>query len=150
MIPFLELLIAQAQSLTKVSGQPSSSQAIDLNTNKFYGTTGNPIVKKITKEGTSLTSGYDLYDACEVRYWKVFRMGDRIQRFATRHQMNQTIDTSAPLDNVNQMLTQFNGILRYSNGKYELDLKTKAKELDDFHPLEKIALINYWRHKNNR
>ena len=126
--------------LSKVSGNPSSAQAIDLNTNKFYGTTGNPVVKKISQEGTSLTSGYDLYDACEVRYWKYLGWEDRTQRFATRHQMNQTIDTSAPLfDNVNQMLTQFNGILRYSNGKYELDLKTKAKPLEEFHPLEKIT-----------
>ena len=127
-------------SLSKVSGNPSSALAIDLNTNKIYGTTGNPIVKKISQEGTSLTSGYDLYDACEVRYWKYLGWEDRTQRFATRHQMNQTIDTSAPLfDNVNQMLTQFNGILRYSNGKYELDLKTKAKPLGEFHPLEKIT-----------
>ena len=110
-----------------------------------FGTTGNPIVKKVTHnevvggklQGINLISGYSMYDACEVKYWKYLGWEDRTQRFATRHQMNQTIDTSAPLfDNVNQMLTQFNGILRYSNGRYELDIKTKAPPT--FAPLEKI------------
>ena len=65
--------------------------------------------------------------------------------------MNQTIDTSAPLfDNVNQMLTQFNGILRYSNGKYQLDIKTKGKDVSQFHPLEKITTDKIIRYKNNR
>ena len=125
-------------ALQKVSGNPLSAQFIDLDTALHYGNTGNPIVKKTTST-RSLGSGYDLYDACEVKYWKYIGWEDRTQRFATRHQMNQTIDTSAPLfDNVNQMLTQFNGILRYSNGKYQLDIKTKAKDLTEFHGLEKI------------
>ena len=112
--------------LTKVSGASNSDQFIHLNTDQYAGSTGNPIVKKLVGDGR-IASGYDLYDSCEVRYWKYLGWEERTQRHATRHQMNQTIDTSAPLfDNVNQMLTQFNGILRYSNGKYELDLKTKA------------------------
>ena len=45
----------------------------------------------------------------------------------TRHQTNAVIRTETPLfDNVNSMLEHFNGILRYSNGKYELGLKTAA------------------------
>ena len=127
-----------AIALEKVSGNPTSAQFLDLDTELHYGNTGNPIVKKTTST-RSLGSGYDLYDACEVKYWKYIGWEDRTQRFATRHQMNQTIDTSAPLfDNVNQMLTQFNGILRYSNGKYQLDIKTKAKDISEFHGLEKI------------
>ena len=112
--------------LTKVSGASNSDTELHLDTEQHSGSTGNPIVKKLLGDGR-IASGYDLYDSCDVRYWKYLGWEERTQRHATRHQMNQTIDTSAPLfDNVNQMLTQFNGILRYSNGKYELDLKTKA------------------------
>jgi len=114
--------------LTKVSGasNTNSDTELHLDTEVHSGGTGNPIVKKLVGDGR-IASGYDLYDSCDVRYWKYLGWEERTQRHATRHQLNQTLDTSAPLfDNVNQMLTQFNGILRYSNGKYELDLKTKA------------------------
>ena len=114
--------------LTKVVGasNTNSDPYLHLDTEVHSGGTGNPIVKKLVGDGR-IASGYDLYDSCDVRYWKYLGWEERTQRHATRHQLNQTLDTSAPLfDNVNQMLTQFNGILRYSNGKYELDLKTKA------------------------
>ena len=41
--------------------------------------------------------------------------------------MNQTVATANPIfDNVNLMLKQFNGILRYSNGKYQLDVRGQS------------------------
>ena len=41
--------------------------------------------------------------------------------------MNQVVATSNPVfDNINLMLKQFNGVLRYSNGLYALDIKGKT------------------------
>ena len=46
------------------------------------------------------------------------------QRHVTRHQLNTVIDTSRPVfQNVNDLLNQFNGILRYAAGKYSLAIK---------------------------
>jgi hypothetical protein len=48
------------------------------------------------------------------------------QRYATKDQCNIVLDTSVPLsDNVNGMLEHFNGILRYTAGKYYLDIETQ-------------------------
>lgn len=87
---------------------------------------GNPIVRSY---GTSLfdRSGYSLYDADEVKYWRYLGWDSPDQRWVTRHQMNQMIRTEEPIfENVNNMLDQFNGILRYSNGQYELEIKGKT------------------------
>ena len=48
------------------------------------------------------------------------------QRWATRHQTNFIIDTSASVfSNVNEILSHFNGILSYENGKYTLGVETQ-------------------------
>jgi len=113
-----------------VAGQDTLS----LNAGKVSGTItaallgdkGNPVVKAYRSDGTWNDSGYSLYEASDVRYWKYVGWPTDVQRNVTRHQMNQRIDTANPVfDNVNKMLSQFNGILRYGNGKYSLDIKSK-------------------------
>jgi hypothetical protein len=99
---------------------------------------GNPIVKKYDSSSLSFNaSGYSLYDSNDVKYWRYLGWDDSSQRNVTRHQMNQVIDTKQPIfDNINKMLFQFNGILRYAVGKYELDIKAKKAVLVD---AEKIS-----------
>jgi len=99
---------------------------------------GNPLVKKYSPSSLNfVASGYSLYDSDDVKYWRYIGWDDSAQRNVTRHQMNQVISTKAPLfDNINKMLQQFNGILRYSVGKYELDIKSKKPVLVD---AEKIS-----------
>jgi hypothetical protein len=71
--------------------------------------------------------GYSLHDCDDVLYWKYLGWEEQEQHWVTRHQTNQVVNTSTPIfDNINSMLKQFNGILRYSNGKYALDVKTGA------------------------
>ena len=111
------------------------SSASDFQHKTFYAANGNPLVKRIEENSGAyrFVSGYSLYDSDDVKYWKYLGWESWDQRWVTRHQMNITIDTSQKLfDNVNSLLQQFNGILRYSNGKYFLDLKVKAKPLIQF------------------
>jgi hypothetical protein len=115
-------------NLRKVGSNPAVDIAIDtgLATN-----IGNPFVKKV--ENGNVISGYSLYDSDDVKYWKYVGWDTPDQRFVTRHQTNMTVDTSQSLfDNVNSMLRQFNGILRFANGTYFLDQKVKAKPITDF------------------
>ena len=121
--------IITAQNLTKV-GASSTVLALNLNsTNAGSSANGNPIVKSATSAPTPRgvtfnASGYTLYDSDDVKYWKYIGWDSNAQRNVTRHQMNQVISTSNPVfDNINLMLKQFNGILRFSNGLYALDIK---------------------------
>ena len=85
----------------------------------------NPIVKEWTGGGSYEKSGYNLYDSDDVKYWRYMGWQEHDQREVTRHQTNSLIRTDTPVfDNVNSILEHFNGILRYSNGKYELDVET--------------------------
>jgi len=113
-------------SIGRVSGTGPSTLAISI-TDGFT-SSGNPIVKSFTSAAEGFNSpGYSLYDSDDVKYWKYLGWDDQSQRFVTRHQTNQIIDTSVPLfDNINSMLKQFNGILRYSGGKYELAIKSAS------------------------
>ena len=110
-------------SLTKVGGGSLSVSITD-----GYTSSGNPIVKSYTNATEGFNSpGYSLYDSDDVKYWKYLGWDEPEQRYATRHQMNQVINTSTPIfDNINSMLEQFNGILRYSAGKYSLDVETAS------------------------
>ncbi len=87
---------------------------------------GNPIVSKIS--GNSWAgNGYSLYDSDDIKYWKYLGWDNKLQRNVTRHQVNQTVATSKSLfENVNAMLSQFNGVLRYDSGKYRLAVKKQA------------------------
>ena len=90
----------------------------------------NPIVKGYNGGGYS-KSGYSLYDCDDVKYWRYLGWQEPNQREVTRHQTNCLIRTDTPLfDNVNSMLKHFNGILRYSVGKYELDVESTAPVID--------------------
>jgi hypothetical protein len=114
------------------------SGTLDLDFNRFvvdgspvYGgrftSDGDPLVKTY-KSATSYTSGYSLYDADDVKYWRYLGWDAQNQRHVTRHQTNVVLDTSKSVfSNINSMLNHFNGILRYSNGKYSLDVKRKAQ-----------------------
>ena len=126
-------------SLTKVSGDGSPT-TIALDVTTFKAGNNNPVVKKYTTNfNTYSGSGYSLYDADDIKYWKYIGWDDNTQRHATRHQMNQSINTSQPLfTNVNKMLDQFNGMLRYSLGKYQLKIKAKAPAPSTFDVIEDI------------
>jgi len=110
-------------ALAKVSGYTSSPASLSLT---LGGTTamtpeGNPIVRKFSE--SSYLSGYSLYDCDEVKYWKYLGWESQNQRHVTRHQTNAVINTNTSVfDNINSMLAQFNGMLRYSGGLYSLEI----------------------------
>src|SRR6056300_1102380 len=113
-------------SLSKVGGG-----SLPISITDGYTSSGNPIVKKYTSSSEGFNSpGYSLYDSDDVKYWKYVGWDEPEQRYVTRHQLNQVITTSTPVfDNINSMLIQFNGILRYSNGKYVLGVEQAAPSL---------------------
>ena len=112
-------------SLARLQGSGASSLVLDVNsTNRAYD--GNPVIKN-TKSIDSFGSGYNLYDCGDVKYWRYLGWEAKNQRHVTRHQTNAVINTASSLfENVNSMLGHFNGILRYSNGKYSLGVKKAA------------------------
>lgn len=84
---------------------------------KYY----NPI--RSLKNGQPI-SGYSLYDCDDIDYWRLSGWDDHAQRFVTKHQTNLILDTSVPLfENINGLLDHFGGILRYTAGKYSLDVE---------------------------
>lgn len=89
---------------------------------------GNPV--RATKDGTPI-SGYSLYDCDEINYWRYLGWDEFNQRYVTRHQTNVAIDTSIPLfDNINSLLEHFGGILRYTGGKWFLDVEDAEGLID--------------------
>ena len=121
--------LVTSQNLTKV-GAPSTVLALNLsNTDRGSSANGNPIVKSFTLDSFN-ASGYALYDSDDVKYWKYIGWDSNAQRNVTRHQMNQVVSTSNPVfDNINLMLKQFNGVLRFSNGLYALDIKGQTPSI---------------------
>ena len=121
--------LVTSQNLTKV-GSSSTILALNLSdTNRGSSANGNPIVKSFTLD-TFNASGYALYDSDDVKYWKYIGWDSNAQRNVTRHQMNQVVSTSNPVfDNINLMLKQFNGVLRFSNGLYALDIKGQTPSI---------------------
>ena len=90
-------------------------------------TSGNPV--QSLKDGQKI-SGYSIYDCDEINYWKASGWDEHAQRYATKNQCNINIDTSVPLfDNINGLLEHFNGILRYTAGKYYLDMEELADDI---------------------
>ena len=94
---------------------------------------GNILVRAFSGTyGQQYTSGYSLYDSDDVKYWRYVGWDSQDQRQVTRHQTNMVIQTSAPIfDNINSMLSHFNGILRHSNGKYELSVAAASSTFDE-------------------
>ena len=87
---------------------------------------GNPFIKSWSGTGFTV-NGYSLYDADDVKYWRYLGWQSQNQREVTRHQACPVIDTNTTVfANINTLLAHFNGILRYSNGKYELDIQSSA------------------------
>ena len=112
---------SSVNSLTKVSGTGPSTIAINVSLSSFE---GNPIVKKYNSSTTTFGTGYSLYDADMVKYWRYMGWDSPSQSQVTRHQTNAVVaTTSSVFENINAMLAHFNGILRYVNGKYEIVVK---------------------------
>lgn len=123
-------------TLTKTSGNGPPTLSADISS-------GNPVIG--WKDGREVP-GYSLYDCDSIDYWRYLGWDEHSQRNATRHQTNIIIDTSLPLfDNVNTLLQHCGGILRYSGGKYYLDIEKEAKpeeivEITDDHIIGKIEI----------
>ena len=132
-------------SITKVGG---SSVNVFIGASASSGTTKresswdhNPVVKDYDADKDNFApSGYSLYDSDDVKYWRYLGWQEHNQREVTRHQTNCTIRTETPVfDNVNSMLEHFNGILRYSDGKYNLGIKTQAPTIPTTITYDSIA-----------
>lgn len=125
-----DALPTEAPTLTKISGTgPATFSVSTTNLGGVKGT--NPIVRAWSQTDSAFSlPGYSLYDSDDVIYWKYLGWAEPEQRYVTRHQTNQIVQTNAPVfDNVNAMLAQFNGMLRYVNGKYQLDVRTAAPDI---------------------
>lgn len=110
----LSSVITGGLSLTRVSGTGQASLVLTIS----Y---GNPV--QGSKNGQKI-SGYSVYDCDDINYWRLSGWDEHAQRYATRNQSNIVIDTSLPLfDNMNGLLEHFNGILRYTAGKYYLSVE---------------------------
>lgn len=95
-----------------------------------YSFEGNPFVKFYN--GVNWVDGYTLYDSDGVKYWRYLGWEYQDQEFVTRHQTNIVIGTEKPVfENVNNILKHFNGILRYTDGKYQLDLRRGQEAIRD-------------------
>ena len=95
-----------APALTKVSGNGSSPASITLASNGTI-----PL--------------YSLYDSDFVKYWRYLGWEENRQWCVTRHQTNGMMDTAKSVfSNLNAILSQYNGMLSYANGKYELGVET--------------------------
>ena len=116
-------------SLTRVgtTGNGDSSIAINVEEKFGFAGNGNPVVRQYAEPtGAFAAMGYSLYDGDDCTYWKYLGWDEQEQRNVTRHQTNIIINTSEPVfQNVNVLLSQFNGMLRYGNGKYSLEVKQK-------------------------
>ena len=114
--------------------QSPTTISVDVSTTTISGTVeGNPVVRK-TNPGTTVANvpGYSLHDSDNVKYWRYVGWDSPEQRNVTRHQLNTIIDTSQQVfANVNSMLKQFNGVLRYTAGEYQLDIKSGAPAVYD-------------------
>lgn len=122
----LQLLIDNSTTgtanITKVSGSGSSS--LQMNSSA-----GNPI--RALRNGKEI-SGYSLYDSDGIDYWRLSGWDEYSQRYVTKYQTNLVIDTSAPLfDNTNALLEHFNGIMRYTAGKYYLSVDKEEDAIPD-------------------
>jgi len=94
-------------TLHKVSGS-GSANTLSMTLNK-----GHPLE-------------YSLYDSDFVKYWRYVGWERNHQAEVTRHQTNFILDTSKSVfANTNALLSHFNGILSYENGKYVLSIETE-------------------------
>ena len=114
--------VVTAFNLEKVSGSGSSTITLGSGIGNFD---GNPLVMSYDTASELFNSGYELYDSDSVKYWRYMGWESHNQREVTRHQTNVVLDTKRPVfANINSMLGHFNGLIRYSNGKYFLDVES--------------------------
>ena len=100
-------------NIYKVSGAGPATLALPAD--------GNPVRDK--RNGSYIT-GYSLYDADGIDYYRYVGWDEHAQRYATQHQTNLIIDTSLSLfDNMNSLLEHFGGMMRYNAGKYYLEVE---------------------------
>lgn len=107
------LSVVTSFSLAKVGGGTSLG---------LYTNMGN-VVQALNSSNQPI-SGYSLYDSDSINYWKMCGWDAHDQRYVTKYQTNIEIDTSQSIfDNINALLEHFNGILRYTEGKYYLEVE---------------------------
>ena len=121
--------------IAKTDGTGAKTISYDLTDSRAVkGSTadGDPVIRSINVSGgniQSVSSGYEIYDCDDVKYWRYLGWEAQNQRHVTRHQTNAIIDTSSPVfENINGMLKHFNGVLRYSSGKYSLAVMQASKD----------------------
>ena len=87
---------------------------------------GSGSVNTLSIAKSGLPIDYSLYDSDWVKYWRYFGWEEAHQSEVTRHQTNFMLDTGKSVfQNINSLLTHFNGVLSYENGKYVLDVETQ-------------------------
>ena len=92
----------------------------------IYKTAGNGTAASLNYVKTGIPIEYSLYDADWIKYWRYYGWEQHHQRWVTRHQTNFIIDTGKSVfANMNALLSHYNGILSYENGKYVLDVETQ-------------------------
>lgn len=114
---------------TAAHGSNSDLSAISGGTAiNLYKTSGSGSASTLSLERTKgLPIEYSLYDSDFIKYWRYYGWEQHDQRWVTRHQTNFILDTSkSTFANINALLSHFNGILSYENGKYVLDVETKS------------------------
>ena len=95
----------------------------DLTLHKASGS-GPSTIKMIKTKGNPVS--YSLYDSDFVTYWRYYGWERNHQAEVTRHQTNFILDTGkSQFENINSLLSHFNGILSYENGKYVLAVETQ-------------------------
>ena len=95
----------------------------DLTLHKASGS-GPSTIKMLKGKGNPVE--YALYDSDFVKYWRYYGWERNHQAEVTRHQTCFILDTGrSQFENVNSLLSHFNGILSYENGKYVLDVETQ-------------------------
>ena len=111
--------------LYKISAGTISSTTFSVGLNTDFGyqnyvTEYNPATK-------GYDTGYSIYDADNIQYWRYLGWDSPHQRNVTRHQTVGTVDTSKSVfENINGFLLNFNGLLSYEAGQYALRVETTS------------------------
>jgi len=83
------------------------------------------------------------YDSNWLPYWKWLGWPSQNNNYRYMHQTNMPIETDKSLfENINGILKQFNGILRFSGGQYSLKLATQEGSTFSFNIDNIIGAIN--------
>jgi hypothetical protein len=114
------------ESGTGVQSSSYTTNAANMQTNNFglvrVGSgTGSTLYVEVDK-GNPVE--YSLYDSYDCKFWAYLGWESHEQRWVTRHQGNIIIENSASVfDNIKGLLSHFNGMLSYVDGKYKLEVE---------------------------